>query len=88
MSSCTGTCMSVRCEPTTVFRSFHLRSYRGMKHSRGTSMPACLMQKPTVKKYLTIGTVYVLSHSTEFRNILLTARGRESAYSWANGQEN
>ena len=60
MSSCTGTCMSVRCEPTTVLCSFPLRSYRGTKHSRGTSTPACLMRTPAVKNYI-LGTAYVLS---------------------------
>ena len=52
--------MSVRCEPPTVLCRFHLRSYRGTKHSRGTSTPACLMRTPAVKNY-NIGTVYVLS---------------------------
>ena len=61
MSSCTGTCMSVRCDPVTVTCSFPLRSYRGTNHSRGTSTPACLTRKPAANKHLTIGTVYVLS---------------------------
>ena len=53
--------MSLRCEPTTALCSFPLSSYRGTKHSCGTSTPACSMRKRAVYKHLTIETVYVLS---------------------------